>query len=80
MILTRKLREFLQLLFPVFVDVDPLLLGLLVGAVESLLPAVEDQLLGVLRVLGGQDSEEVPAETWLIRLPRALTLGYRSCP
>ena len=63
MILTRKLREFLQLLFPVFVDVDPLLLGLLVGAVESLLPAVEGQLLGVLRVLGGQDGEEVPTET-----------------
>ena len=60
MALTGELWELLQLLLPVFGDVDALLLGLLVDAVESLLPAVEDQLLGVLRMLGGQDGEEVP--------------------
>ena len=79
MALTGELWELLQLLLPVFGDVDALLLGLLVDAVESLLPAVEDQLLGVLWVLGREDGEEVPTETWLIRLLRVLTLGYRSC-
>ena len=78
MTLTRELREFLELLFPVIVDFDALFLRIFVDAVESQLPAVEDQLLGVLWVLGREDGEEVPTETWLIRLLRVLTLGYRS--
>ena len=79
MALTGELWELLQLLLPVFGDVDALFLGFLVDAVESLLPAVEDQLLGVLGVLGREDGEEVPTEIWLIRLLRVLTLGCRSC-
>ena len=57
--LTCKLRERLELLLPAGVDLDPLLDGILVLAVESLLLAVEDQLLRVLGLLGGEDGEEV---------------------
>ena len=70
--LTGELREFLELLLPVVGDVDALLLRLLVDAVESQLSAVEDQLLRVLRVLGGQDGEEVPVDERRI--------GYRQLP
>ena len=65
--LTRELRESLQLFFPVVGDLDPLLLRILVDAVESLLLAVEDELLRVFRLLGGQDGEEIPTKTRLIR-------------
>ena len=62
-LLTRKLRELFELLLPLFVDLDLVALILFILTGKSELLALQDQLLGVLGMLGGQDGEEVPVET-----------------
>ena len=62
-LLTRKLRKLLELLLPLFVDLDLVALILFILTGKSELLALQDQLLGVLGMLGGQDGEEVPVKT-----------------
>ena len=59
-VLTGELREFLQLRFPLRIDLDQVLLAFGVLIDEPQLLALQDHLLRLLRVLGGQYGEEVP--------------------
>ena len=70
----------LELLLPVFIDLNELLLVLLLFALISEFLAFEDELATVIGVLGGQYGEEIPVDIVSAIELDELTLGYRCDP